>query len=142
MFVDTSVLESLLRFVGPVRVADTVYTADTVFYKLEFETKNFDKHDRALHATRKNVLKDVLDIIVRKLVTEYAWRPWRFAPLIDAWLAQKHVLLYDTQSATAAATLRSLGVDNSFDGVYQSRWGVSQLSAMTGSSIAAFYDLL
>jgi len=92
------VLEDLLDLVGPIKIDDEIFTADNLFAKLEASVSDIDKHDENALANRKNILKDVAQKIVKKIIFS-PWKHPKFLLIMQKNLAERHIQLYFSNKA-------------------------------------------
>jgi hypothetical protein len=92
--VTPTVLEELLRIVGPVTVQGITFDADHVTERLEREVE-FDYRDRGISfEQRKQIMRPFFDALIDRVTSDLFDRPTVYFGLIQSMIAQKHVLAY------------------------------------------------
>lgn len=83
-------VENLVNKFGFVKIFDQKLTGSNLFHFLEYETKNIDKHDEKALAGRKNVLKELAGVLMKKSFLN----PVQVAGVLNQALAQKELQIW------------------------------------------------
>ena len=93
---DFIVFEDLLDLVGPLDLGDKVFTSENVFHLMQFYSKNIDLHSVDDLAKRKNVMKEIAPMIIKKILLS----PSKYdnvVALFKKHLDERHVLINFTR---------------------------------------------
>ncbi len=92
--IDPTVISNVLKISGPVTVNGEVFTSENFTQKLEYEVE-YGYEDRGLDfRDRKQMLKDMAHILVKKMATDVFLHWGAYTKLLPAMLEQKHVVLH------------------------------------------------
>jgi len=112
--VNYSFMEDLLGAVGPIDVDGEIFEKNSLFSLLEYDVNNVDRHDADALLSRKSILKDFAQKLIKKIVLS----PLKLRKVSDAIvhsLATKEIQLYFTNSS-----LQKMVEENGWSGEWPS----------------------
>lgn len=72
--INFSVLEDLFNIFKEIKIGDKILTKDNLFYEIEYEVNNIDKHNLEALANRKSILNALANkLIVKAILSPLSW---------------------------------------------------------------------
>ncbi|MCX6807192.1 MAG: DUF4012 domain-containing protein [Patescibacteria group bacterium] len=122
--VDLHFLEDIFEIIGPIKINDLTFDKQSLFENLQFATKNFDKHNLSEFGTRKNILGQLGQSLIKKIITSPS-KQKRIFSLIAKDLNEKHVLMQWKDSK-----IEDFFVKNNWSGILNNEPSMIQLAVV------------
>ena len=107
--ITTTVLEEVLKVVGPVTVQDIKFTHENVIEKLEYEVE-YGYYDRGIaDIDRKQIMKEISDALLTKIKDTILQNIDNYREMVQKLIVEKHVLAY-SQNRILQENFKNLGL--------------------------------
>ncbi|MDP1709260.1 MAG: DUF4012 domain-containing protein, partial [Candidatus Komeilibacteria bacterium] len=96
-------IEDLLRVTGPITIKDSVFSADNIVDKLQYEVEVGFKEDGINIYNRKQIIDDLAQVLKEKILNFSGEELQALLPLIKEAFAERQAMIYFTDNKLQAA---------------------------------------